>query len=247
MVNKTEAPIVDFSTKRETNKKEFQVLHRNIETDKIEALEEHSKDLVVVHQKRNKKHTTEHIEALKNNEKDEIEMTQELIRLKEGQETSPYNHMEQHETETEYNVEKNKIEFQQQLRERQEKFEKVISHYMIEQDEHQRRELLENIDEIHKRSDKEKNQLVDRMTNEHQKILRELQHQSEKLEQQLTAKLEEQETAISKLKQKLSVSKGNVMYINLCHSNDAHQRHRAGCKFTRYAYTHKRVIIRPQV
>ena len=33
----------------------------------------------------------------------------------------------------------------------------------------------------------------------------------------------------------------------LCHSNDAHQRHRAGCKFTRYAYTHKRVIIRPQV
>ena len=37
------------------------------------------------------------------------------------------------------------------------------------------------------------------------------------------------------------------MYVQLCHSNDAHQRHRAGCKFTRIAYTHNRFIIRPQL
>ena len=34
---------------------------------------------------------------------------------------------------------------------------------------------------------------------------------------------------------------------NRCHSHDAHQRHRAGCKFTRNAYTNKRFIIRPQL
>ena len=32
-----------------------------------------------------------------------------------------------------------------------------------------------------------------------------------------------------------------------CHSNDTHQRHCTGCKFTGNAYTHKCFIIRPQL